>query len=152
MPEITRSETGNAAAVDVFPTHQETLDHPAHGERSGQPPELLIFKFKSPLKPMKNELLDLPITGQSTAQGNPEGSRVRAVLLDRDNLPIAQGSAVLPLSLGVGVFWPDSPMPPSARLLSVKCLALPGGELLHLKSMTLREGQPPHYDFVMALG
>ena len=112
----------------------------------------MLFTIVFPLEPMKNELLDLPMTGQSAPQDVPEGSRVRVVLLDQDNLPMAHGSAVLPLSLGVGVFWPDSPMPPSARLLSAKCFALPGGELLHLKSMTLCEGQPPHYDFRMALG
>jgi hypothetical protein len=101
---------------------------------------------------MKNELLDLPVSGHSAPYGIPDASRVRVVLLDRDNLPMAQGSAVLPLSLGIGVFWPDCPMPPSARLLSVNCLALPGGEILHLKSMTLRDGHPPHYEFRMALG
>lgn len=101
---------------------------------------------------MKNELFDLPVSGQSGPYGVLEPSRVRVVLLDRDNLPMAHGSAVLPLSLGVGIFWPDCPLPSSTRLLAVKCLALPGGELLHLKSMTLRDGQPPHYDFRMALG
>lgn len=106
----------------------------------------------SPLEPMKNELLDLPDSGQAELYTVSEHSRVRVTLLDQDNLPMAQGSAVLPLSLGVGMFWPDCPMPPSARLLGVKCLALPGGEQLDLKSMTLCDGHPPHYEFRMALG
>ncbi len=101
---------------------------------------------------MKNQLLERPVTRRSVPQRHTEGSRVRVVLLDQDNLPVAQGSAVLPLSLGVGIFWPDCPMPSSARLLLVKCFALPGGELLLLKSMTQRDGDPPRYDFRMALG
>jgi hypothetical protein len=101
---------------------------------------------------MINDVLDLPASHHRELDEIPLTSRVRVVLLDQDDLPLARGSAVLPLSLGIGVFWPDCPMPPSAKLVSVKCLALPGGEQLHLKSLTLREGQPPHYAFRMALG
>ncbi len=101
---------------------------------------------------MKNQLLEKPVSTTSVAPRFSEGSRVRVVLLDQDNLPMAQGSAVLPLLLGVGIFWPDCPMPASARLLSVKCFALPGGELLHLKSITQHDSDPPRYDFRMAFG
>ena len=101
---------------------------------------------------MKNEVLDLPTSSQKPSGEIPTTSRVRVELLDQDNLPLARGSAVLPLSLGVGVFWPDCPMPPSAQLASVKCFALPGGEQLDLRSLTLCDGSPPHYEFRVALG
>jgi hypothetical protein len=101
---------------------------------------------------MIHDLLDLPASHHRDMDESPESARVRVVLLDRDDLPMARGSAMLPLSLGVGMFWPDCPMPPSARLVSVKCFSLPGGEKLHLKSVKLCDGQPPHYEFRMALG
>ncbi len=109
---------------------------------------------------MNLELLERPVSGQTdppvSRQSNSYGiatvSRVRVVLLDQDNLPMARGSAVLPLAFGVGIFWPDCPMPPFASLLTIKCFALPGGEMMLLKSLTLRRGYPPQYEFRMALG
>ncbi|MES2475277.1 MAG: hypothetical protein V4640_05825 [Verrucomicrobiota bacterium] len=96
---------------------------------------------------MKYDILELAESHHSNLDDVTGAPRVRVVLLDHDNLAMAHGSAVLPLSLGVGLFWPDNALPAFARLTSAKCFALPGGELLHLKSISLREGLPPRYEF-----
>lgn len=77
----------------------------------------------------------------------PEPYKIHVTLLDEDDLPLARGTATLPLLLGVGVFWPSCPMPPSSQLASAKCFVLPTGETLRLKSMSLCAGTPPHYSF-----
>ncbi len=78
-----------------------------------------------------------------------EPSRVEVSLLDRDDLPLARGAAMLPLLLGigVGVFWPSCPMPNDDRLAKAKCLALATGETIKIRRMVLSPGSPPHYDF-----
>ncbi len=101
---------------------------------------------------MKSDLLDLHAPPPVRLNALCEPPRVRVVLLDQDNLQLAFGSAILPSSLGVGVFFPDCPMPTSRRLAAAKCFALPGGEQLHFKGLSLRGSQPPHYDFRASLG
>lgn len=96
---------------------------------------------------MKYDVFQLPDSHQQLLDQTPELQRVKVILLDRDNLPIANGTAVLPLLLGVGVFWPHCPMPPDAQLGTAVCFALPSGETMRLKELTLCVGSPPHYDF-----
>lgn len=96
---------------------------------------------------MKYDVFQLPDGHQKSLDNTPDPQKVHVVLLDSDNLEMAGGMALLPLSLGVGVFWPDCPMPCSASLEHAKCFRLPSGEILKLKELTLCEGSPPHYDF-----
>ncbi len=96
---------------------------------------------------MINDIFQLPDSHHQALDEIPEPRRVRVILLDRDNLPLARGSAVMPLLLGVGVFWPDCPMPSSGKLCTAKCFTLPSGETLNLSALTLCEGAPPRYDF-----
>lgn len=96
---------------------------------------------------MKYDVFQLSDAHQQVLDQTPETHRVRVTLLDRDNLPLARGTAVLPLFLGVGVFWPDGPIPTSGRLATAKCITLPTGETLKLKELCRCEGHPIHYDF-----
>lgn len=96
---------------------------------------------------MKYDVFQLPDSHQQLLDETPELRKVRVILLDLDNLPLARGTAVLPLLLGVGVFWPDGPMPSSRLLATAKRFALSSGEILTLKEMNLCAGSPPHYDF-----
>ncbi len=96
---------------------------------------------------MKYDVFQLPDSHQLVLDETPEPSKVKVMLMDCDDLPIASGKAILPLLLGVGVFWPDCPMPGPSGLSSAKCLNLPSGESLILKALNLCEGYPPHYDF-----
>ena len=76
-----------------------------------------------------------------------EPVKVQVKLLDRDDLPLASGTATLPLLLGVGVFWPDCPMPAAGQLTTVKCFALPTGEMMKIKTLKLCAENPPRYEF-----
>jgi hypothetical protein len=76
-----------------------------------------------------------------------EPVKVAVTLLDWDNLPLARGTAVLPVLLGVGVFWPSCPMPPEDRLCTAKCFTLPTGESMNIKTLKLAEQSPPKYEF-----
>lgn len=96
---------------------------------------------------MKTEFYSAPDSYHPILDETPEPLKVHVVLLDRDNLPLARGTAILPLLLGVGVFWPNCPMPSAERLASAKCFARPGGEILKLKNLALCPGNPPHYRF-----
>lgn len=96
---------------------------------------------------MKYDVFQLPESHQQQLDQTPELQKVKVTLLDKDNLPIASGTAILPLLLGVGVFWPHCPLPPDAQLGRAGCFALPSGETLRLKEITLCMGSPPHYDF-----
>ncbi len=96
---------------------------------------------------MKTEVYPLPESYQRILDETPEPLKVHVVLLDRDDLPLARGTAILPLLLGVGVFWPSCPMPAPDRLASAKCFVRPGGEILKLKNLVLCPGNPPHYRF-----
>ena len=78
---------------------------------------------------------------------SPEPIKVQVSLLDRDDLPLARGTATLPLLLGIGFFWPNCPMPPASQLASAKCFALPTGEMMKIKSLQLRADCPPRYEF-----
>ncbi|MEX1049665.1 MAG: hypothetical protein WED15_09060 [Akkermansiaceae bacterium] len=98
-------------------------------------------------KKMFHTFYQLPASHQQVLDDTPEPSKVEVTLLDRDNLPLARGSASLPLMLGVGVFWPDCPMPPDGQLAAAKCFRLPSGETMKVRSMTLCPGSPPHYCF-----
>jgi hypothetical protein len=77
----------------------------------------------------------------------PEPYKVQVTLLDQDNLPLARGTATLPLLFGAGVFWPSCPMPASSQLATAKCFALPSGEILKLRTMDACAGSPPRYNF-----
>jgi hypothetical protein len=81
----------------------------------------------------------------------PEPFKVQVTLLDQDNLPLAKGTATLPLLFGMGIFWPSCPMPPSQQLAYAKCFILPSGETLKLESLSLCPGSPPHYNFKVSL-
>lgn len=96
---------------------------------------------------MKYDVFQLPEAHQQSLDETPDRTKVAVTLIDADDLPLARGTAILPLSLGVGVFWPDCPMPCSDQLANAKGFALPSGEMLKLKEMTLCAGCPPHYDF-----
>lgn len=96
---------------------------------------------------MKYDIFQLPESHQDLLDRTPELQKVKVTLLDRDQLPIASGLAVLPLLLGVGVFWPHCPMPSDFRLSMACCFTLPTGETMRLKALHLCNGSPPHYDF-----
>ena len=96
---------------------------------------------------MKYDVFPLPEAHQQALDETPEPQKVQVILLDEDRLPVARGTAILPLLLGVGVFWPSCPMPPANRLSLARCFSLPSGETLKLKEMSLCAGEPPHYDF-----
>ena len=96
---------------------------------------------------MKTEVYPFPDSKQQILDHPPEPLKVKVVLLDQDNLPLARGTAILPLLLGVGMFWPSCPMPPADRLVDAKCFIRPGGETLKLKNLSLCPGNPPHYRF-----
>jgi hypothetical protein len=96
---------------------------------------------------MKHDVLQLPDSHRQVLDETPELLKVRVILLDRDNLPLAKGSAVMPLSLGVGVFWPECSMPSAGKLCTAKCFTLASGETLNLIALTLCDGDPPRYDF-----
>jgi hypothetical protein len=96
---------------------------------------------------MKNEVYSISESYQQILDDSPDPLKVKVFLLDQDNLPMARGMAVLPLLLGVGVFWPSCPMPDAERLAQAKCFSLPGGETLKLSSLSLCPGSPPHYRF-----
>ena len=96
---------------------------------------------------MHNEIYQLPESYQQLLDETPEPLKVRVILLDRQNLPLARGSAILPLLVGVGMFWPSCPMPSTDRLAEAKYFALQTGEVMMLRSMTLCAGSPAHYNF-----
>ena len=96
---------------------------------------------------MNDTVLQLPESPPDVLDRSPDVNKVQVTLLDCDNLPIARGSAVLPLSLSVGVFWPCCPMPCGDQLTTASCFLLPGGELLKLQALTLCPGDPPRYEF-----
>ena len=96
---------------------------------------------------MTTDVYQLPVAHQQILDDTPEPLKVNVILLDWNGLPMAHGTAILPLLLGVGVFWPDCGMPAADRLAKAKCFVLPTGEMLKLKSMALCAGKPPHYDF-----
>jgi hypothetical protein len=96
---------------------------------------------------MNYEAYELPESHQQVLDDTPEPHKIEVSLLDRDNLPIGRGTAVLPLLLGVGIFWPDSQHPPDGQMTSVKSLALTTGERLRVKTLTLCKGNPLHYKF-----
>jgi hypothetical protein len=89
----------------------------------------------------------LPASHLKVLDDTPEPSRIKVTLMDADDLPIARGVATLPLLLGVGIFWPDCPMPPTHQLIAAKHFRLSSGETLKVRSMTLCTGSPPHYSF-----
>ena len=96
---------------------------------------------------MKYDVFQLPDSHQQVLDQTPESRRVSVTLLDHDNHPLARGTAALPLFLGVGLFWPESPMPSAKRLATAKRIVLPSGETLKLKELCLCEGLPQRYDF-----
>lgn len=77
----------------------------------------------------------------------PDLVKVQVRLLDRDDLPLASGTATLPVLLGVGVFWPSSPMPAASQLATAKYFALPTGEMMKLQSLKLFAEDPSRYEF-----
>ncbi len=96
---------------------------------------------------MNYEIYELSESHQQMLDDTPDPHKVQVSLLDRKNLPISRGTAILPLLLGVGVFWPDSPTPIKGRLSSARYLVLESGEILKLKNLTLCAGSPVHYNF-----
>lgn len=77
----------------------------------------------------------------------PEPHKVQVTFLDHNDQPLARGSAILPLLLGVGVFWPTSPMPTNKRLAKAKRVSLPGGESMVLRTLKPCPDNPDRYDF-----
>ncbi len=96
---------------------------------------------------MKTASLRIPYAHQQLLEEMPGPNRVQVTLLDRDNQPLACGVAVLPLLLGVGIFWPACPMPCRRRLAAAKCFILPSGEMMKLKALNRCAGSPAHYDY-----
>ena len=88
-----------------------------------------------------------PETHPQAYEDLPEPVKVQVSLLDRDDLPLASGTATLPLLLGVGVFWPNCPMPAASQLATAKCFALPTGEMMKIKTLKLCADNPPRYEF-----
>jgi len=99
---------------------------------------------------MKHEMVELSEPYQTVLEEPSRAQRIKVILMDGDNLPMARGTAVLPVAAGSGVFWPDCPMPCGQLLTSANCFTLPGGEVLKLDELKLRAGTPPHYDFTVA--
>lgn len=89
----------------------------------------------------------LPESTQQALDDVLEPVKIPVKLLDRDDLPLASGTATLPLLLGIGVFWPDCPMPAANQLATAKCFALPTGETMKIKTLKLCAGNPPRYEF-----
>src|SRR6478752_9472327 len=77
----------------------------------------------------------------------PEPHKVPVTLLDHNNRPLARGSAILPLLLGVGVFWPASPMPTGKRLANAKRVTLASGESMILRTLKPCSDSSQRYDF-----
>ncbi len=73
----------------------------------------------------------------------PEPKKVTVSVLDEKNRPLASGKAVLPLLLGVGIFWPSSPIPET----KAQRLCLESGETLKLDNLIRCDGLPLHYEF-----
>ena len=96
---------------------------------------------------MNDTVLQLPESPHDILDRSPDVKKVQVTLLDCDNLPVARGSATVPLLLGVGVFWPCCPMPCGDQLATAACFLLPGGELMKLQALTLCPGDPPRYEF-----
>lgn len=103
--------------------------------------------FMGNFKTMFPTFYQIPASHMKVLDETPEPSKIKVTLMDRDDLPMARGTATLPMLLGVGLFWPDCPMPPARQLDGVKQFKLPSGEVLKVKSMTLCTGSPPHYSF-----
>ena len=99
------------------------------------------------LKTMNSAVYPLPETDTHANHDIPEPVKVQVKLLDRDDLPLAFGSATLPVLLGVGVFWPNCPMPAASHLATAKCFALPTGEMMKIKTLKLCADNPPCYEF-----
>lgn len=99
---------------------------------------------------MNPTVYPLPDTTQQATDDVPEPVKVSVKLLDQDNLPLACGMATLPLLLGVGVFWPTCPMPAANQLATVKCFALPSGEMMKIKTLKLCAENPPCYEFCVS--
>jgi hypothetical protein len=83
----------------------------------------------------------------ASTKSSQEPYQVPVTLLDEDQLPLARGTATLPMLLDAGVFWPSCPMPASSQLANAKCFALPTGEVIKLRSLDACAGSPPHYRF-----
>ena len=98
---------------------------------------------------MNYDVYELPDSHQQVLDNTPEPHKIEVSLLDRNNLPIGRGTAVLPLLLGVGIFWPDRQSPPETDISMIKCLALATGERLRVKNLTVCKGSPLHYKFWM---
>lgn len=73
----------------------------------------------------------------------PELGKVTLTALDPQGRIVGSGRAVLPLLLGVGIFWPSSPLP----IGKADRLALASGETLQVEQFILCEGLPVHYEF-----
>ena len=77
----------------------------------------------------------------------PEPHKVPVTLLDHNDRPLARGSAILPLLLGVGVFWPASPMPTGKQLSKAKRVTLASGESMILRTLKPCSDSSQRYDF-----
>jgi len=77
----------------------------------------------------------------------PQPHKVPVTFLDKNNQPLACGVAILPLLLGVGVFWPSSPLTASKRLALAKRVTLPSGESMSLRTLKPCSGCLHRYDF-----
>ncbi len=80
----------------------------------------------------------------------PEPAKVQVSLFDRDGLPLACGTATLPLLFGVGVFWPSCPMPAAGQLATARYFSLPTGAKMKIKTLKLCADNPPRYEFWMS--
>ncbi len=69
----------------------------------------------------RHDAYQLPASHQRLLDATPGPLKVHVTLLDRGDLPLAHGTAILPLLQGGGVFWPDCPMPNADRLSMAKC-------------------------------
>ena len=107
----------------------------------------MLPNFIQTFKPMNPTVSPLLETLTQTNAEIPDLVKVQVRLLDRDDLPLASGTATLPVLLGVGVFWPSCPMPAASQLATAKCFALPTGEMMKLQSLKLFAEDPPRYEF-----
>lgn len=99
----------------------------------------------------RHDAYQLPASHQQMGDESLEPFEIHMTLLDQDDLPLAHRTAILPLLLGVGVFWPGCPMPNADRLSMAKCLFLSSGEMLKIDNLTLCRGTPSHYTFSLNL-
>ncbi len=128
-----------------FPTHSHREAGAAWNFELGK--FKIIHSLIQTLKTMIHPVYPQHQNPSQALEDIPEPAKVQVKLLDQDNLPLASGTATLPLLLGLGVFWPHCPMPAASQLATAKCFALQTGEMMRIRTLKLCADNPPRYEF-----